>query len=311
MLKRNFFLHFILFIFLITYAICSFATESVPTNEFVFDNTVRKHPMNAIQVPERDINLRINNLSRDAKVYLYIPTEMLRYNMEKFLNNNLNNDFLIESWEADDIKELLDNEKFIEYVKYLKTFGFKKESNEIELRHYSFCIDSVELLDDYVEYNGNKYVSMKVFPNEDNEFKIITKDYFVNYNSNNILFMIDEYGAKTYIDLTNYSFTTNPNSTNITEMNIDYDFQSSVDPDEIERITTIVYLIIYIILLIVLIIILSLLIKHHIRKKEELEERKFWKKKLTKEEKKAEKKRKKEEQKELLKEIKNKKHKKK
>lgn len=307
MLKRYIFLHFILFIFLITYEFCSFATEPVPTNEFIFDNTVREHPMNAIQVPERDINLRINNLTRDARVYLYIPTEMLRYNMEKFLNNNLNNDFLIEAWEADDIKELLDNEKFIEYVKYLKTFGFKKDSNEIELRHYSFCLDSVELLDDYVEYNGNKYVSMKIFPNEDNEFRIITKDYFANYNSNNIKFMIDEYGVETYIDLTNYSFTTNPNSTNITEMNIDYDFQSAVDPDEIERTIKTVYLIIYIILVIFLIIILSALIRHHIKKKEELEERKFWKKKLTKEEKK----RKKEEQKELLKEIKKKKHKKK
>ena len=62
MLKRNFFLHFILFVFLITYAFCSFATEPVPTNEFVFDNTVREHPMNAIQVPERDINLTMKNL---------------------------------------------------------------------------------------------------------------------------------------------------------------------------------------------------------------------------------------------------------
>ena len=149
MLKRKFFLCFALFISLILIGNYVVATEVA--NELIFDNTVREHPMNAIQVPERDINLRINNLTRDSKVYLYIPIEMLRYNMEKFLNNNMNNDFMIEAWESNDIKELLDKEDYLGYVEYLKKYGFKKESNEIELRHFTFCLDSVELLDDYIK----------------------------------------------------------------------------------------------------------------------------------------------------------------
>ena len=305
-MRKNKLIFVAILIVLISVCCISYATEP-ETNEIVFDSSERNHEMIAIDVPERDINLKIDNLNRDCRVYMYIPIELFRYNMEKFLNNNMNNDFLIEAWESNDLKAFLDKEDFLGYVNYLKRYGFEKEKNEIELRHYSFCLDSVELLDDYVEYNGNKYINFRIFPNEDNEFKIVMKDYLANYDSRNIVFYIDEYGNKAYIDLNNYNFTTKPGHPNVTELNVDYEFQSTVDEEELERATQIAYLIVNIIVVIIIFIIISLLIRRHKKKKEEIEARKFWKKKETKEEKKQRKK----EQKELLKEIKGRKRKKK
>ena len=287
----------------------SYATEQ-DVNK-VWDTSVRIHEnLDPIAVPERDINLRINNLTRDCRVYLYLPVEMLRYNLEKFLNNNLENEFLVEAMEARDLKELLDKEDYLGYIDYFRQFGFKKESNEIELRHYSFCLDSVEILD-YEEYNGKRYIKMKIFPNEDHEFKIITKDYFTNYNSNDIIFLVEEYGNLTYINLQDRGFTQNPEHPNISEINIDYDYQSKENDDDLEMKAQIAYWILDLILIIIALIIFILLVNSHKKKKEEIEARKFWKKKLTKEELKEEKKKKKEEKKALIKEIKAKKHKKK
>ena len=303
MFKKKVVFLFIIFISLVFSF--SFATE--PETNKVFDTSVRVHEnLDPIAVPERDINLKINNLTRDCRVYLYLPTEMLKYNLEKFLNNNLDNEFLVEAMEARDLKELLDKEDYLGYIEYFKSYGFNKESNEIELRHYSFCLDSVEVLD-YVEYNGKKYINMKIFPNEDNEFKIVTKDYFTNYNSNDIIFLIEEYGQLTYITLDDRGFTLNPEHPNISEINVVYDYQAKENDDDLEMKAQIAYWILDLILIIILLIILIILMNRHKKKKEELEARKFWKKKLTKEEIKEEKKRKKQERKELLKEIKSKK----
>ena len=56
MRKNKFICFCLIFIFVLSIFWFSYATEP-ETNEFVFDNTVRNHEMNAIAVPERDINL--------------------------------------------------------------------------------------------------------------------------------------------------------------------------------------------------------------------------------------------------------------
>ena len=308
MLKKKIISILLIFIFLFSNISYVFATEDAEgiINEIVWDSSEKLHQMNALSVPERDINLKIENFNKGCRLYLYLPIDLLKYNAQRFVNNNDGNPYLLEDWESDDISAFMNKEDYIGYVEYLKQFGFEKESNEIELRHYSFCLDSVELIEE-LEYNGTKYVSFKVFPNEENEFKIVMKDYLANYDARNIKFMVDEFGELTYIDLNNYGFTTNAENNNVSELNVNYTLQTTVDYNEIVKATRIAYIILFIILLILIILTILLVLRRKKKKEQEIEDRKFWKKKLTLDEKKQ----KKIEQKQLIKEIKSKKKKKK
>jgi hypothetical protein len=241
-----------------------------------------------IEVPEKDINLKIENLTRGCDVYLLLPENLIKYNMEKFISNNKDNEFSVEAEEAEKIEEYLDNNDYLGYINYFLEIGFEVESNEIELRHYCFCFGNAKIIG-YYEYNNTNYIQVKINLNDENEFKLIMKDYLVNYDARDIKFMINEYNSITYIDLDDRQFTTNSEKSNITECNIVYNFYSNEDYNEIENSIKITYLIIYIILIIIILIILRKLINKHKIQKEEIESRKFWKKKLTKEEKKEEK----------------------
>lgn len=278
------------------FSVVSMATEVNTTNT----TNGKYHNPEAITVPEKNINLKIENLTRGAEVYLLLPEALLRHNMEKFVNNNLENPYAIQAQVAREIKEFMDNNDYIGYVQYFIETGFEVEPNEMELRHYCFCFGKSELID-YREYNHTRYIQIKLHLNENNEFKLIFKDYLERYDCSGIKFMIDEYGTYSYIDVSSYPLTTNSEKSNISEYNINYEFKNSEDYESIENATRITYLIIYIILIILALIVLIILIKKHIKKKEEIEARKFWKKKLTKEEKKAEKKKLKEEKKEAKK----------
>ncbi len=240
------------------------------------------YAIEAITVPETDINLRIINLTKGCKVYLLLSTDLLRYNMEKFISNNLNNPYELEDEEAQDLQELLNKEDYIGYLNYFKEVGFNVEDNEMELRHYSFCFGTAEIVD-YLEIEGKKFVQIRIYPNYNNEFKLIMKDYLNNYDPRDSMFMIDEFNVKTYIKLSDYEFVTNELHSNIRECNINYTFYTNEDYDIIERNIKIAYWIIYIILLIILLTIMILIIKHKKAKREEIEERKFWKKKLSNE----------------------------
>ena len=44
-----------------------------------------------IDVPEKDINLVIKNLTRGSEVYMLLPEDLVRYNMQKFIDNNIEN----------------------------------------------------------------------------------------------------------------------------------------------------------------------------------------------------------------------------
>ena len=299
MLKRRIVLICIVLLFLIS-SICGQVNATEITNT-QFDNTVRHHKIDPIQVPETNINLKISNLGSGCNVYLLLSESLIQYNLDKYLNNNFENDFLTEAKKARQIKEFSDTKDYLGYIEFLREFGFETdEENEIELRHYCFCIGEQHEVIGYFEHNSYKYIQIKLHLNNDNEFKLIMKDYLVNYNSLDTKFLIEEYGAKTFIDLESIGFANAGDGLRV--CNVNFEYQPKEDYEAIENATRIAYLIIYIILIIIALIILVLLIRRIIKKKKEKEERKFWKKKLTKEEK--------QEQKRQIKELKNKNRKK-
>lgn len=289
-------IYILILIMIVLFSGVSFATEVNTTNT----TDTKYHNPPSIVVPEKNINLKIENLTRGTNVYLLLPEALLRYNMEKFVSNNLENPYEIQARVAREIKGYMDKNDYLGYVEYFIDSGFEVNPNEIELRHYCFCFGNSEVID-YTEYNGTKYVQVKLHLNDNNEFKMIFKDYLESYDCSGIKFMIDEYGSYSYIDVASYPLTTNKDASNILEYNVNYEFKAKEDYEDIEKSIKITYLIIYIILTIFALIILVALIKRHIKKKEEIEARKFWKKKLTKKEKKEEKKRLKEEKKEAKK----------
>ncbi len=253
--------------------------------------------VDAITVPEKDINLKIENLTRGCKIYLLLSEDLLRYNMEQFINYNLNNVYQSEAEKAQKIQNYLNESDYLGYVEYFKSLGFNQvEENEVELRHYCFSMQSSEIIGEY-EHEGKKYIQIKVNLDEENRFKLIIKDYLVDYNSLDTKFMIDEYGTITFIDLNNLNYEVNPEKNNIEECNVNYTYYEENDFSTIEENTKIAYRILYIVLAIILIIIIILIVRHYIKLWKEKEARKFWKKKLTKEEKKEEKRKRKEEKK--------------
>lgn len=254
----------------------------------------------AIAVPEVDINLKIENLTRGCKLYILIPENLLRYNMEKFISNNKDNPYLVQAEEADELQEFLNKNDYVGYVNYFKEIGFnQKVNNRFELRHYCFAMgqEETEVIGEY-EHDGQKYVQISIKLNEENQFKLVMKDYLVNFDPSGIKFMIDEYGSITYIKVKDYSFSQNLEKSNITEANINYSYIDNSEYNSIENATKITYIILYIILLIIILVIIFLIIKKYKAKKQEVEDRKFWKKKLSKEEMKEEKRKLKEQKKE-------------
>ena len=254
----------------------------------------------AITVPEKDINLKINNLTAGCRVYLLLPENLLKYNMEKYITNNKNNPYTLEAEKAELIENYLNEGDYLGYIEYFKELGYPITYNEIIIRHYCICLGDREVIG-YLEYNGNNYVQIKINLNDQNEFKLIMKDYLLDYDATDVKFLIDEYGTKTYIDLSDKAFANNPEDASINECNIDFEFYTTEDHGEIQRAIDLAYIILIILFIISVVIVYFALRKRHKKKKEEKEARRFWEKKLTKEEKKAEKKKQKEEKKEAKK----------
>lgn len=274
----------------------------------------------AIEVPEKNINLKIENLTRGCTVYALIPEALLEYNMTKFVNNNIDNSYEVERIKAEKIRDFQTNKDYEGYVKYFLELGFTCGAHELELRHYCFCFGESEEYE-FTEIDGQRYLKIKLSLADNNTFKIILKDYFMNYNIDGIKFMIDEYGTMSYVTLDNIPATRSRETQHITEYNILHEYVTKEDFESIERTIDLTYLIIYIILALILIFIVTYTIKRWYGIKEEKEMRKFWKKEvkekiaekeaeaeMTKEEKKAHrkelKKKKTEQKKELKKAIK-------
>lgn len=252
---------------------------------------------NAIMVPTRSINLEIENIYRGCFVYAFIPVELVDYNMQKFIENNIENDFLTEKEKAEKVQSYYDKKDYLGYLEYYSELGYDCGDNTAEFRHYCMCLREVEVMD-YIEYNGNTYIQMKLKLSDDNKFTFVFKDYLLNYDVRNIVFLIDEYGTKTYIELNQYNYENVPNQASSNAINIKYLYQAQEDAEEIERITNITYAILFCIFVIIIIILIILNIKHDKKIQAEEQARRFWEKPLTKEEKKALKEEKKKQKKE-------------
>lgn len=261
----------------------------------------------AIEVPEKNINLEIENLTRGSIVYALIPEDLLRFNMEKFVDNNINNTYEVERLKAEKIQDFYNKKDYEGYVKYFLELGFTCGANELELRHYCFCFGASEEYE-FCEEDGGNYLKVKLQLTDNDKFKIILKDYFMRYNIEGIKFLIDEYGTKTYFGLENTNGVINEDVPHITEYNLTYEYVSNEDFEAIERTIDLTYLIIYIILFFVLLFIVNYAIRSWKDKKEEKEMRKFWKKEVIekKEQLKAESTMSKKEKKEYRKELKRK-----
>ncbi len=254
----------------------------------------------SISIPEKDINLKIDNLTEGCKVYLLLPESLLKYNMERFISNNKDNPYTLEAEKSALIENYLNDADYLGYIEYFRELGYQINYNEIIIRHYCMCLGDREVVG-YLEYNGNNYVQIKINLNDQNEFKLIMKDYLLEYNATDIKFLIDEYGTKTYIDLSDKTFTPNVEDSSISECNFTFEFYTKEDYGEIQRAIDLAHIILIILFIIAVVIVYFALRKRHKVKKEEKAARRFWEKKLTKEEKKEEKKKLKEEKKQLKK----------
>jgi len=104
------------------------------------------HDYEPLTLPEIDVNLNLNYLTPGCKVYLLFPTDLLRFNMQKFVNNNHDNEFQIEKEKSDKIQEYMDNEDYIGYVNFFLNDKYSVKSNEIEFRQYCIAIGKNEVV---------------------------------------------------------------------------------------------------------------------------------------------------------------------
>ena len=250
----------------------------------------------AIMLPERNIEIKIEDLTEGSNVYALIPTELLEYNMSKFLDNNLENEFLTEKEKADKIKRYYDEKEYLKYVDYYIAEGYECGEYEIELRHYCFCMGKSEVIGMY-EHNGKNYLQVKLNMSPDDSFLIITKDYFTSYDIRDIVIYIDEYGIDTYIDLNNYNYLKNGTNNLIEQVSLNYKYTPQEDAESIRKATQVVYMVLSILALLLAIFVFWRVIKREKRREKEEQDRRFWEKKPTKEELKEQKRLKKEEKK--------------
>ena len=184
--KKKIFLISIISIILILFSNIVLATEGNLTNT----SGSKYHNPDSIKVPEININLKIENLTKGCKTYVLLSEDLLKYNMNKFIENNLENPYIVQAQEARTLKKFLDSKDYFGYVEYFNESGFNVEKNEIELRHYCFCLGKSKIIGLH-EYNGTNYVQIEMHPNDNNEFKS-------NYNrvKNTKLLLIDDLGAE-------------------------------------------------------------------------------------------------------------------
>ena len=250
----------------------------------------------AIMIPEKNIDIKIEDLTEGSRVYALVPTELLDYNMSKFLENNLENEFLTEKEKADKIKRYYDEHDYLKYMDYYIAEGYECGDYEIELRHYCFCIGKSEIVG-MIEHNGKNYVQIKLNMSPDNSFLIITKDYLLNYDIRDIIIYIDEYGIDTYIDLNNYNYTKNGTNNLIDEIKLNYKYTPQEDIESIKKMTQVAYMVLSILALLLALFVLWRVVKRDKERIQEEKARRFWEKNPTKEEIKEQKKKEKEEKK--------------
>ena len=234
------------------------------------------HDIQALAIPEKDVNLQVNNITKGSEIYLLFPTELLKYNMEKFISNNIENEFETEKEKAEDIQKYLDKEDYIGYIEYFRNQPYAVEPNAIELRQYCFALGQNEIQGLY-DYEEKQYVKFKIKLDGENRYKVILKDYFVDKDCSDIKFLIDEFNTLKYINVSDYSLGQNSEKSNIVEYNISLDYVTKEDYDSIERSTKIGYFLIVFIAVIIVIILLLRELKKYKAHKAEIKEALFYK----------------------------------
>lgn len=268
----------IVFNILISLINFSYATELDTNNTANTTGDGRFHSPEALSIPEKDINLKIENLTLGCEVYLMIPSELFEYNMQKFVENNIENEYMLQKQKAEKIKEYYDKKDCLGYINFLKEEGHEINENTLELRHYAFSInDSIEIIGN-IDYNNLSYIQFKI-NSKNNEFKVVMKDYLVNYDCSQITFLIDEYGTKTYIPVSEYNFVQNAEKENLNECNITYTYHTDEDYEEINKAISITYTVIIAILIAIVLLIIILRIIKYRKNKLEIQKRLFWKNK--------------------------------
>ncbi len=280
----------------------SYATESSIDNTSGDD---RFHKPQALSIPEKDINFKIENLTMGSIVYLMIPNDLIDYNMSKFIENNIENEYTLQKQKAEKIKEYYDNKDYLGYIDFLKEEGHNIDENSLEIRHYGISIGDQNEIVGYVEYNDLIFIQLKLNL-KNSEFKLIMKDYLVDYDCSKITFLIDEYGTKTYIPVSEYAFI---EKDNLNECNITYTYYTNENYEEINKSISIAYTIIFAILILIILVIIIHKINKHKKNKLEIEKRLFWKEKSPKVQKALDNERIKEEIKEIKQKRKNRKKK--
>ena len=192
------------------------------------------HDIEPLVLPEKDINLQLNNLTRGCKVYLLFPTELLKYNMEKFISNNLVNEFDTEREIAEKLQLLLDDKDYIGYIDFVTNEPYAVADNAIEFRQYCVAIGKNEVVD-YYDYENAKYVRFKVNLDSENKYKVILKDYYLDTDCSSIKFMVDEFNTVKIINVSDYPLSHSQLYSNIDEYNISIEYTTKEDYEAIEN----------------------------------------------------------------------------
>ncbi len=233
------------------------------------------HDYEPLTLPEIDVNLHLNYLTTGCKVYLLFPTDLLRFNMQKFVNNNHDNEFQVEKEKSDKIQEYMDNEDYLGYVNFFLNDKYSVKSNEIELRQYCIAIGKNDVVG-YIDHEDKKYVQFKINL-DDGNYRVILKDYFLQTDCSGIKFMIDEFHTYKYISVSDYPLTQNQTQTNISEYNINEDYTTRENYESINRAIRITYFVLFIVAMLILFFFLRYILKRLKQIRKEREEALFYK----------------------------------
>lgn len=195
--------------------------------------------ISAMLLPQRTINLTINNLPQNAKVYALISPELLDYNIKDRIKDITNNNSSAHEGELEKLKEFESTKNYLEYVKFLSSeYAINNEyNNAFEIRNY--YLDLVEASDilDYYEYNNTKYVEI-LMHFEENKSSIYMSDGLYDYDKLDTKFRIVTSDKEKIISLEAQKYDKIENANRaLYEANVSTDYNSISDVSSINKTT--------------------------------------------------------------------------
>ena len=128
----------------------------------------------------------------------------------------------------------------------------------------------------YVDYEEKKYVQFKINLDE-NKYRVILKDYFLQTDCSGIKFMIDEFHTYKYFSVSDYPLTQNQTQTNISEYNINEDYTTREDYNSMNRSIRITYFVLFIVAMLILYFFLLYILRRLKKIRKERDEALFYK----------------------------------